>query len=106
MTDTLEFIKVDGTDTRRDIEIYALSTCGFCKRALGFLDSNKIAYRYVHLDELPLETKARVKQELSARFNRQISFPFAIIDGKDYLVGFIEIDWRNTLLGAAANAPR
>lgn len=99
MFDYLKYTHVDGADKRHDIEVYALSTCGFCKRALAFLAEHKIDHRFVHVDLVPLETKNKAKAELADRFKTFVSFPFAVIDGKDYLVGFIEADWRKTLLG-------
>jgi len=98
MFDYLEYSKVEGSDERHDIEIYALSTCGFCKRALAFLKERDIAHRFVHVDMVPLELKNKAKAELLERFKVHVSFPFAVIDGKDFLVGFIEADWRKTLL--------
>jgi glutaredoxin len=97
MLDTLEYTSVPGSRSEHEITIYALSTCGFCKRALAFLDSKGVAYRYVHVDLIPLETKTEVKKELKERFKDDVAFPFAVIDGKNHLVGFIEPDWIKTL---------
>ncbi len=90
---------VDGPRKERDIRVYALSTCGFCKRALAFLAANGFAHRYVHMDSLDLDLKNAIKAELKAKFKESVSYPFAVIDGKEVLVGFIEADWRMTLLG-------
>jgi len=98
MFDYLEYSAVAGNDARHDVEIYALSTCGFCKRALAFLNEHGIAYRYVYVDLVPMETKNRAKDALKAKFNEHVSFPFAVIDGTATLIGFIEPDWRKTLL--------
>jgi len=98
MFDYLNYTAVNGTDTRHDIEVYALSTCGFCKRAMAFLADKDIAYRYVHVDLVDIAIKNRAKAELKEKFDEHISFPYAIIDGKTTLIGFIEADWRKTLL--------
>jgi len=98
MFDYLNYTSVDGQDTRHDIEVYALSTCGFCKRALSFLADKGIAHRYIHLDLVPIDTKTRTKMDLKAKFDEHISFPYAVVDGKSTLIGFIEADWRKTLL--------
>ncbi len=99
MFDYLEYVTVEGEDRNHDVEVYALSTCGFCKRALAFMEKNKIAYRYVYVDKVPLELKNRAKTELKEKFNEHVAFPFAVIDGSTSLVGFIEPDWKKTLLG-------
>jgi glutaredoxin len=100
MFDYLSYTAVEGQDTRHDIVVYALSTCGFCKRALAFLAEKGLAHHYVHLDLIPIEIKNRAKAELKEQFGEHISFPYAVVDGKSTLIGFIEADWRKTLLDA------
>ena len=97
MLDTLDYTVVPGEARNHEITIYSLSTCGFCKRAMAFLNDRGRAYRYIHLDQLPLETKSEVKRLLKAQFNEDVAFPFAVIDGNQHLVGFIEADWKRTL---------
>jgi glutaredoxin len=97
MLDTLAYTSVPGSKADHEITVYALSTCGFCKRALAFLKARDIAHRYIHMDLVPLETKNETKKILKERFKDDIAFPFAIIDGDKHLVGFIEPDWIKTL---------
>jgi glutaredoxin-like protein NrdH len=97
MLDTLSYVDVPGGRSDHDITVYALSTCGFCKRALGYLNAKGIAYRYVYMDQVPLATKNEAKKALKERFKEDVAFPFAIIDGDKHLVGFIEPDWAKTL---------
>jgi glutaredoxin len=97
MLETLAYTSVDGTRKDREITVYALSTCGFCKRALSFLNERGFSYRYIYVDQIPLETKNEAKKTLKERFHDDVAFPFAIIDGDKHLVGFIEPDWRKTL---------
>ena len=97
MLDTLEYTRVEGENKAHTITVYALSTCGFCKRALAFLDANKLEYSYIYMDKIPLETKNAAKSVLKERFHQDVAFPFAVIDEKNPLVGFIEPDWKKTL---------
>jgi glutaredoxin-like protein NrdH len=97
MLDTLTYTAVSGSRAEHEITVYALSTCGFCRRALAYLDKNSVKYRYVYMDHIPLETKAEAKRVLKERFKVDISFPFVVIDGDRHLVGFIEADWAKTL---------
>lgn len=97
MLDTLEYTEVDGLRNDHAITIYSLSTCGFCKRCMTWLGTKGFAYKYIHVDKIPLETKAEVKKILKERFKEDIAFPFAVIDGNSHLVGFIEPDWVKTL---------
>lgn len=97
MLDTLAYTRVEGARSDHDITVYALSTCGFCKRALSYLKEKGFAHRYIHVDTIPLETKNEVKRILKERFKDDVAFPFAVIDGDKHLVGFIEADWAKTL---------
>ncbi len=97
MLETLEYTSVPGSVKGHEITVYALSTCGFCKRALAFLNQRGLAYRYIYMDMIPLETKAEAKKALKERFKDDVAFPFAVIDGDKHLVGFVEPDWTKTL---------
>ncbi len=70
------------------ITVYALSTCGFCKRALAFLRDNSVDFEFVYVDKLDKETRNNVTKELKERFNRRVAFPFLIVDDKECMVGF------------------
>ena len=43
--ENIEFTVKDGTNKSRDVTVYALSTCGFCKACLKFLDDNSESER-------------------------------------------------------------
>jgi glutaredoxin-like protein NrdH len=97
MFSDISFTSIEGARKDRSITVYALSTCGFCKRALSFLSANSFAYKYVYVDLLPMDRKADLKKALAAKFGAEVSFPYAVIDDKEVLVGFIEPDWKKTL---------
>jgi glutaredoxin len=97
MLEELEYTAVAGSRTEHEITVYALSTCGFCKKALAFLDRQGFTYRYIHVDKIPLETKNAIKRTLKESYNEDVAFPFAVIDKSKTLVGFIEPDWKLTL---------
>ena len=98
MSDELDFVYIDGENIPGDITVYALSTCGFCKRALEFLQKNSIKFRYIYVDKLPLDMKTKIKSELRNKSGKNVAFPFMVIDDKKYLVGFVENDWKRELL--------
>lgn len=97
MLDTLTYTTVNGENTSPLITVYALSTCGFCKRAMTYLEKNKFAYRFVYVDSIPIETKNEAKRTLKEKYKVDIAFPFATVGNSDFLVGFIEADWKRTL---------
>ena len=45
---------VEGED-RGDVMLYALSTCGWCKKTKALLQELGVAYKYVDVDQLDLE---------------------------------------------------
>jgi glutaredoxin len=93
----LPYKSIAGSSTEHSITVYALSTCGFCKRAMSFLEDHGFAYRYLYVDTIPLETKTEIKAVLKEKFKENVAFPFAVIDGSSHLVGFIQPDWVRTL---------
>ncbi|MDA8425828.1 MAG: glutaredoxin family protein [Treponema sp.] len=97
MLETLTYTEVAGDRKDHSITVYALSTCGFCKRAIAFLNDKGFSYRYIYVDQIPLETKTQAKKALKDRFKDDVAFPFAVIDADKHLVGFIEPDWVRTL---------
>jgi glutaredoxin-like protein NrdH len=97
MLETLTYTPVAGTISVPTITVFALSTCGFCKRAMRFLDEHNFAYRFIYIDQIPLETKTELKKELKEKYKADIAFPFVTVGESDYLVGFIEVDWKRTL---------
>ncbi len=82
------FTQVDGQDYG-DIKIYALSTCGWCKKAKAYLKERGIKYAYVDVDKLDGDERKLARDE-QMRFNPGGSFPTIVIDGKDCIVGYDE----------------
>jgi len=79
---------VEGED-RGDIILYALSTCGWCKKTRAVLDDLGVAYRYVDVDELDLKDMEKVNSEVK-KWNPRCSYPTLIIDNEKCIVGFDE----------------
>jgi len=99
MTPDIKYTEEKGTISGNDITVYALSTCGFCKRGLQFLRDHSLAFRYVYVDKLDIKMKEHIKQSLSGQFNTRIGFPFVVINKNNYLRGFVKEEWEKKLLG-------
>ncbi|HMF32738.1 MAG TPA: glutaredoxin domain-containing protein, partial [Candidatus Lokiarchaeia archaeon] len=78
MDEDLEFTIESGDNSAHDVKVYALSTCGFCARALKYLRENSIAFRFVYVDQLPYEVKDRVKSDLRENYKQSVAFPFLV----------------------------
>jgi glutaredoxin len=70
-----------------DIFLYTLSTCGWCRKMKAWLNDAGLAYSYVDVDLVPPEEKAYVVEELK-RWNVRCSYPTAVINQSQCLVGF------------------
>ncbi len=88
---------VEGKITAPQLLVLTLSTCGFCKRAMLFLENHGFAYDFLHLDLIPLEEKSRIKEEFKSEFGVNLAFPTLVIDGKEILIGYIEAKWQEKL---------
>ena len=100
MSDTIEkvdFTEVPGASEPHKLDVYALSTCAFCKKAMRFLEEHGLAYRYVYLDQLDFDLKREVKQILKSKFENLPVFPVLTIDDSEALSGFTEENWSRRL---------
>ncbi|MHA1110713.1 MAG: glutaredoxin family protein [Promethearchaeota archaeon] len=94
---TLEYTSEGSKDVGKDICVYALSTCGFCRRALQFLRDSDCKFKFIYVDKVPYETKQEIKEELKKTFSKRVVFPYCVVDDKEVLVGFVEEDWKQTI---------
>lgn len=70
----------------RDLKLYALSTCGHCKKTKEFLSESEVSYDYIYVDLLSPDETEKVYSEMK-KYNPRGSFPTLLIDGKDVIVG-------------------
>ncbi len=97
MIENITFTYKEGSHNAGNVTVYALSTCGHCKRALNFLDSYLVKYRFVFVDLLPAEVKNKLKEYLVQKSNMYVAFPFLVIDDTTFFTGFIEEEWKRML---------
>ena len=67
--------------------VFALSTCGWCKKTKAFLNESGVEYSYVDVD---LETGADREKVLNEvrKWNPNCSFPTVVLNDASCLVGF------------------
>ena len=82
----MPFVKVEGAKKDHDIRLYALSTCGWCRKTRELLDQLGIAYEYIYVDECEGDERAQVTAALK-ELNPRCSFPTIKIDD-EVIVGF------------------
>jgi glutaredoxin len=94
---TIPFVQVNGKPMREPITLFALSTCGFCRRALAFLHDQEYSFTYVHMDRLPRNQQDIIRAYVKAKYKVAVSFPFLCIGENDFLTGFIRSSWEKEL---------
>ena len=79
----IEFKHIDG-DNGRKIILYALSTCGWCRKAKKILSKLGMAYDYVDADLGDEKTSKEV-----TKWAKKEIYPTLVIDNK---IGFLATD--------------
>ena len=80
------------------VMLYALSTCGWCRKTKGLLDELGIAYDFVDVDLLAGNDSTEARREVT-QWNPRCSFPTIVIDGERCIVGFDEAEIRKLAEG-------
>ena len=92
----MEWIHINGIN-RGTVHLYALSTCGHCKRTKDLLNEMGIEYSYIFVDTLASDDINEVMQTVE-KYNPRGSFPTLVIDeGKTCIVGYHEDQIREAL---------
>jgi glutaredoxin-like protein NrdH len=78
------------------VMLYALSTCGWCKKTRELLEQLGVDYDYTYVDLLRGEEQSIVIKEIQ-KYNPACSFPTLVIDSKKCIVGFKEDEIREAL---------
>ena len=82
----MQTVKVSGKNNKHTVLVYAISTCGWCKRAKTFLNENNVEYEYVDIDLINDEDKQKIRQDIQNR-GGPLAYPTLIIDNKILLTG-------------------
>lgn len=83
----MQFIKVSGTKKNHKVNVYALSTCVWCKMTKQYLNENGVEYEYVDVDLLEDNDKNRVHSTIISK-GGTLSYPTTIIDDKTLIMGY------------------
>jgi len=81
--------RVAGSHNRHNIVLYALSTCGWCRKTRRFLESRKVAFDYIYVDLLAGDERKEVLAQVR-QWNPRCSFPTIVVDDREGIVGFRE----------------
>ncbi len=76
-----------------DITLYALSTCGWCRKTKGLLNDLNIDYRYVDVDLLGDADQDEALKAIR-QWNEACSFPTMVVNNNRCIIGFNEAEIR------------
>lgn len=82
----MNIVKVPGVNNKHKVLMYALSTCGWCKRAKKFLNDHNIEYEYIDVDLCSQQDRIKIRQDIQNRGGR-LAYPTIIVDHKILLTG-------------------
>ena len=92
----MQTIKVPGKNNKHRVLMYAISTCGWCKRAKKFLIDNNIEYEYVDVDLCSKEEREKIRSDILSR-GGLLSYPTIIVDDRTLITSFQEDKIREAL---------
>jgi len=84
----MKLVQVPGEKKHHRVTLYALSTCGWCRRTKELLEASGIEYEYVFVDQCPEAERAEVTARVR-ELNPRGSYPTVKIDD-EVVVGFDE----------------
>lgn len=82
-----EYVKHISGKKVGNIFMFAISTCGWCKKTKTFLGDLGVDYYYVDVDLLPEDEKEEAQEEIK-KWNPSLSFPTVVLDNKNCVVGY------------------
>jgi glutaredoxin-like protein NrdH len=78
------------------VMLYALSTCGWCKKTKALLNELTVEYDYIDVDLLKGAEQDAVVKEIM-KYNPACNFPTLVINSSKCIIGFKEDDIREAL---------
>ncbi len=84
----MEMQHVEGQNKGK-VVLFALSTCGWCKKTRALIEDLDADYKYVYVDLLKGEEREEVV-EMVKKWNPQLSFPTLVVNDDKTIVGFKE----------------
>ena len=91
----MKLTHVPGRNAKHRVTLYALSTCGWCRKTKELLDTNQVQYEYIDVYQCQGEERAEVSAKVR-ELNPRGSFPTIRIDG-EVVTGFDEDRMRELL---------
>lgn len=92
----MTWTSVEGGKKENKVVLYALSTCGWCKKTKKLLNDSSVEYEYLDVDIASSEERRGAIEELKKR-NVPLGFPVTIIDDDKIIIGFKPDEFKEAL---------
>lgn len=73
-----------------DIMLYALSTCGWCRKVKDLLGKLGLAYDYIDVDKLSDEEATGIEENEVKKWNPAGTYPTMVVGGQRAIINFDE----------------
>lgn len=83
-------------ENKGEVVLYALSTCGWCRKTRLLLEDLQVEFNYIYVDLLEGEERSDIIEQVK-KWNPQLSFPTLVINKEKTIVGFNEEGIREAL---------
>jgi glutaredoxin-like protein NrdH len=88
----MEITHVPGKDKGK-VMLFALSTCGWCKKTRALLSDLDVGYDYVYVDLLEGEDQEEAVTQMG-KYNPATNFPTIVLNSGKAIIGFKEDEIR------------
>jgi len=89
--------EVEGSNAKgEDILVFTLSTCQWCKKCKRYLKDKDMKYRFIDVDKIDPQDKAKIIKYLREHYDERISYPFLVCE-KGVVVGYNPEKYRKIL---------
>ena len=78
----------------RDIMLYALSNCGWCRKTRELLEEIGVEYDYEYVDKLVGQDRDEIIRVVTS-WNPKRTYPTLVIDSKTCIAGYSEDEIRD-----------
>lgn len=92
----MQFSKVSGKKNNHKVNLYALSTCVWCKMTKQYLNDNQVEYEYIDVDLLNDNDKSQAHATIVSK-GGPLSYPTVIVDDKKVITGFRKDELKEAL---------
>jgi glutaredoxin-like protein NrdH len=90
----MSFTKVEGSNNKHKVQVYTISTCGWCRKMKRLLKKLDVEYEFIDIDLLEGEDEDKVRAEMKKHHSIIVTPLIVIDDGAKVIVGFLEDDIR------------